>query len=241
LEEARNEQKENAFATKAKGSSRFVKGKETRSCYKCGKKGHIAKDCWSKKQDKGDQNRTDSKLNMTASVFDSDSDLKNAWLIDSGASSHICCRAELFEELNTKRRPHLDGLGGGVQAEGVGTVKPIITATNMTLTLKAVHFVPSFFTNLLSVKRFKSSEDARLTYDGSTWKLVHTPTGTVAIAKDYRGMFALDAYVQNEFVQAVMEPIDLWHARLGHISIGRVKQAKDVTRGIIRKSNASMS
>ncbi|KAK9311105.1 hypothetical protein V1524DRAFT_443561 [Lipomyces starkeyi] len=91
LEEARNEQKESAFVSKRSGNRK----KETRDCYKCGKKGHIAKDCWSKKQAKAEQNKTDSKLNMTASVFDHDGNLKKAWLIDSGASSHVCCQEDL--------------------------------------------------------------------------------------------------------------------------------------------------
>ncbi|KAK9371437.1 hypothetical protein V1509DRAFT_30394 [Lipomyces kononenkoae] len=74
---------------------------------------------------------------MTASVLDSDGDLKNAWLIDNGASSHICCQAESFDDLDTTRRPQLDGLGGGVHAQGVGTVT--LTVNNgATLTLTGV-------------------------------------------------------------------------------------------------------
>ncbi|KAK9370783.1 hypothetical protein V1509DRAFT_550848, partial [Lipomyces kononenkoae] len=160
---------------------------------------------------------------MAASAFNSDRDLRNAWLIDSGATTHICCQAELFEELDTNWKEPLDGLGGGVQAEGIGTVKLTIGNTDSTLTLKDVHLVPSFFTNLISVDRFRSSKDARLTYDGSAWTLIHKPTGTkVGNIQDYRGLYALDAkVVQNQLISAVMEPVDRWHARLGHISMER--------------------
>ncbi|KAK9249814.1 hypothetical protein V1507DRAFT_469548 [Lipomyces tetrasporus] len=144
---------------------------------------------------------------MTASVFDRDGDLKNTWLIDSGASSHICCQAESFDDLDTTRRPQLDGLGGGVHAEGVGTVR--LTVTNgATLTLSDVHFVPSFFTNLISVRRFQSSKDARLTYDGSAWELVHMPSGSKAgRSTNYQGMYALDSYVQKKFVNVSMNQL----------------------------------
>ncbi|KAK9234933.1 hypothetical protein V1525DRAFT_411432 [Lipomyces kononenkoae] len=47
---------------------------------------------------------------MTASVFD-----------PSGASSHICCQAESFDDLDTTRRPQLDGLGGGVGLKRYGS------------------------------------------------------------------------------------------------------------------------
>ncbi|KAK9360702.1 hypothetical protein V1504DRAFT_433457 [Lipomyces starkeyi] len=87
---------------------------------------------------------------MAASAFDSDRDLRTAWFIDSGATAHICCQAELFEELDTSWKKALDGLGGGVRAEGIGTVK------------------------------------------------------------------------LKELASAVVEPVDLWHARLGHISMGQV-------------------
>jgi hypothetical protein len=81
---------------------------------------------------------------MTASVSNSNRDLRTAWLIDSGTSAHICCQAELFEELDTKQQPTLDGLGGGVRAEGVGTVRLTISNTDTTLTLRDVHLIPSF-------------------------------------------------------------------------------------------------
>ncbi|KAK9384255.1 hypothetical protein V1515DRAFT_633719 [Lipomyces mesembrius] len=129
-----------------------------------------------------------------ASVFDHHGDLKSAWWIDSGASSHICCQVESFEDLDTKRKPQLDGLDGGVHAEGVGTVRLTINNSGATLTLRDVHFVPSFFINLISVRRFQSSKDARLTYDGSAWELVYTPSGTKAgRSNNYQGMYALDA------------------------------------------------
>ncbi|KAK9238038.1 hypothetical protein V1525DRAFT_432202 [Lipomyces kononenkoae] len=58
LEESRNEQKDGAFASKTKASG--YRKKETRACYNCGKKGHIAKDCWSKKQAKMEESKTGS-------------------------------------------------------------------------------------------------------------------------------------------------------------------------------------
>ncbi|KAK9316851.1 hypothetical protein V1524DRAFT_466668 [Lipomyces starkeyi] len=204
-EEVRNEQRESAFASKAKGGSKSQR-KEARSCYKCGKKGHIAKGCWSKKDQESNRSSKSSTLNMTASVFNSNRDHKTAWLIDSGASAHICCQAELFEALDTSQQPPLDGLGGVVRAEGVGTVRLTIRNTDTTLILRDVHLVPSFFTNLISVKRLQSSKDARLIYDGSAWKVIHTPSGTkVASSKNYQGMYALDAHVQKALVNAVME------------------------------------
>ncbi|KAK9327843.1 hypothetical protein V1520DRAFT_387148 [Lipomyces starkeyi] len=103
---------------------------------------------------------------MAASAFNSDRDLRTAWFIDSGAIAHICCQAELFEELETSWEKPLDGLGGGVQAEGIGTVKLTVGNTNSTLTLKDVHLIPRFFTNLISVDRFRSSKNARLPMTG---------------------------------------------------------------------------
>jgi hypothetical protein len=46
--------------------------------------------------------------------------------------------------------------------------------------------------------------------------------------------------VQKELVSAAVEPVDLWHARLGHISMERVRNTAGLTNGINLK-NASES
>ena len=70
------------------------------------------------------------------------------WVLDSGATGHMCCSREDFGslvKLPKEKKVYL-GNGSEVPAEGVETVE-----LNMNLVLKGVLYVPDFTVNLCSV------------------------------------------------------------------------------------------
>jgi transposase InsO family protein len=75
------------------------------------------------------------------------------WILDSAATSHICCDRGCFSSL----RPHremLDTAGDPVEAEGIGTVKFTLPGKfNQPLVLKNVYFAPRVGMNLVSVPK----------------------------------------------------------------------------------------
>ncbi|KYN14489.1 Copia protein [Trachymyrmex cornetzi] len=67
-------------------------------CSFCSKTGHLAKYCFAKKRalkerhnDKTTESKRDDSANLTADV----------WLLDSGASRHLCCRREWFTDFSS--------------------------------------------------------------------------------------------------------------------------------------------
>ena len=62
---------------------------ETRTCFKCGKKGHMKVDCRSKKKAK--ENDDDGSIDdeVILAVQHSSSNVRNNWIFDSGSSRHL--------------------------------------------------------------------------------------------------------------------------------------------------------
>lgn len=73
--------------------------KKVFKCFNC-KKGHFAKDCRAPKENKEKEKNRDTENKNTAFTYMVPSDLENMWILDSGASAHMCYRKEFFTEFN---------------------------------------------------------------------------------------------------------------------------------------------
>eukprot|EP00253_Pinus_taeda_P035056 PITA_35056 len=73
-------------------------------CWKCGKKGHLKKDCRSRKGKEGDAQRENNhEANVTDEVLQyalvlSFKNITNSWVVDSGASFHATLDKEYFHD-----------------------------------------------------------------------------------------------------------------------------------------------
>jgi len=71
-------------------------------CWKCGKKGHLKKDCRSRKGKEGDsQQENNHEANVTGEVLQdalilSFENITNSWVVDSGASFHTTPNKKYF-------------------------------------------------------------------------------------------------------------------------------------------------
>ena len=88
------------------------------------------------------------------------------WIIDSGATSHMCNNKKLFRELNTLRKPQEVTLGDEhvleVTAEGTVPLQMLLPdGRTQRCNLNNVLFVPKLSHNLLSVS--KASEAGKTT------------------------------------------------------------------------------
>lgn len=86
----------------------------------------------------------------------------NGWLIDSGASSHMCANVDLFYTLdNTVKQEVSLADGRTTSCAGMGSCRIVLRFPDGSLnriTLAEVLYVPELKSNLISVKKFASKE-----------------------------------------------------------------------------------
>ena len=99
---------EQVFHLKANSSKKkFFKNIK---CYNCNKIGHYASDCKTQKQNKSktkfkdiknDRNNAHINVEETKEIvlhtFDNDVNTSSIWLLDSGATNHMCCSEDYFD------------------------------------------------------------------------------------------------------------------------------------------------
>ena len=153
-------------------------GRHQKACYNCGRPGHIRRYCKAKKEGAQKDSRKNYRSHDSSSsddVSDDDDDdcealividqalstvssgSKNKWIIDSGASKHMCNDKKLFSKIEDLKKPQMVKVGNGypVRVKGKGTIKLTIM-TNRGIKkckLRKVLYVPDLSFNLLSVSR----------------------------------------------------------------------------------------
>jgi len=90
----------------------------------------IAKDCRSSKKDRSNKNANlsmktekDQAINKEDIAFhisEKHMNIKNAWILDSGATNHICCDKELFKHFKNYNSTVNEGHSRKLQAKGFG-------------------------------------------------------------------------------------------------------------------------
>ena len=108
----------------------------------------------------------------------------NAWLLDSGASVHMCNSRATFTEYRVLESPtDIQSMGGPVQAIGIGTAYVSFILAGGTTTdalLQETFHVPDLFTNLISLGvllKKAYSFDTRIFYvlDKSNRQVAYAP------------------------------------------------------------------
>jgi hypothetical protein len=110
---------------------------------------------------------------MVNHAFSSVNGRTNRWIIDSGATCHMCNDVSQFVKLHNLEKPEDVTLGDGhvVIATGWGVVKTEIESPNgqkgKSCVLQDVLYVPSLSYNLVSVsKATKSGKTVKFNEDG---------------------------------------------------------------------------
>ena len=234
-----------------------------KKCFKCGQTWHFAKNCKSgeKKEAKAMIAFTNVTLTEIVSEKPSEnkvlvargSDTKQSWIVDSGASQHMCNNADMFQELSGTKKEESVFLGDStkIPVKGSGKVELKMFKNGEKTGVCEVHdvlYVPELSRNLISVASCMCKGIDVHFYSKTKTCVIQKGQKTLGVAHLRRGLWELSCQaVQSGNATVNLTEMDngkLWHWRFGHLHMGGIQklQSKNMVRGLtLRQKEAQIS
>lgn len=235
-------QEQNAYTSRTNHESKFY-GK----CNSCGKIGHKAKFCRSKKTKSSFINKRDARPEKQkeeynprikeAWVMNTDTKISDEpWIIDSGSDRHMTSHREFFSNF-VELAPSPVRTGGTViHSVGEGSVTLNIKRNDTTIevTLNHVLYVPELTANLISVKFLAKKLNILTVFDADNCKLIDKHTKQILATGTSKGenLYYLDTVKNTAMINTKSESINMWHKRLAHLSYPGLQRLKSMAYGI---------
>ena len=209
------------------------------NCFVCGKPGHYAAQCRNRhKKENGNPPKANlvegddviaavvaTKVNLIAGIKE--------WVVDSGATKHICGDRNAFSEYMPVREgeEHVY-LGDSHPAPIIGKGKVLLKLTSgKILALSNVLHVPNIRCNLVSVYVLCKA-GVNVSFGGDKFILSKNGTfvGKGYCANELFMLNVLEVLNINKIASSsayFVDSIDMWHGRLGHVNFSYIKKMKD--------------
>ncbi|CAI5766105.1 Retrovirus-related Pol polyprotein from transposon TNT 1-94 [Podarcis lilfordi] len=155
-------------------------------------------------------------------------DVGNSFIIDTGATVHMCPHRGLFSTLKKQSFTVKQANGQELEATGIGTVY----LESLNLTISDVYLVPELRFNLLSVSQI-AKKGLKLSYDAKSCK-IYKDGELFLTAKEKDGLYLL-TFDQSDYMKcnsAVSNEISL--AGMTSVSTRKVTKTKKVDRAFQR-------
>lgn len=199
-------------------------------CHECRKLGHFRKDCeiWKKKLEEMKKNKV---FENYSAMFVTQHEKRKLWIIDSGATTHMCNDITQF----TRLEEYFSGIntanGSIIYSKGIGSVKLDVKkgTTNESLQLKQVLFVPDLNVNVVSVKQLLEKEQeiqffgngCYILDEGKLWKIADW-NGKLYQMKETTILENLTTEIKTKLC------IHDWHRKLAHRNLEDIRKQKDL-------------
>ena len=230
IDEARrlNQNTDNQLNSNVNAAMMTQKAPKTKPiCKHCGKI-HKSDNCWIMFPEKrpsarfssannGAQNGSDVAYSSNNIAFLSQAESKstNSWIIDSGASQHMCNNRSLFSRFENFATTITIANNTTMNAVGRGDVK-IVTKNEKYFTLTNVLFVPQLASNLISVTSATKNHHIRFNFTNGQCQIMYGDQ-TLATARLQESLLVLES--AGTFAYSTKSVDDItWHKRLGHIN-----------------------
>lgn len=197
-------------------------------CYRCGRRGHLARECKAKNINKKQNAKhferdSDPKTTMLMSTTEEVmfGDQRNPiWCIDSGCTGHMCNDKHIIQgfmrldsELNLANNESTQIAGAGKVSISVDT-----GSEERRIDIEKVFYVSDLRTNLLSVA--KMTDRGFEVHFKKNCAVVIDEKNKIHMRADRVGNLYHVRMSQNgaNNAEVAKKPIDMWHERLGHLN-----------------------
>lgn len=151
---------------------------------------------------------------------------KHPWIVDSGATSHMCSDQNLFQNLKYDDDLGFVRIADGKNypIKGIGTINLWLKHNNDPILFKLdnVNFVPQFDTNLISVNKL-TKQGMSITFDKLGCHAVINET-YIELATYLRNGYILN---ESQDLHVARPCIHEWHKRMAHKNIANIKYNKN--------------
>ena len=247
------EQRMSDRAKEESGSDAALVGRQFRkrssknvTCYYCGNKGHIMRNCFKKQRDGANKDQVDAahpsvktELSNEQGTGGNDSDFvcliaagsdkatNSEWIVDSGATAHMTYDDSMFQTYDSKVSSGVSiGNDSKLESVGHGSVELDLTVegSKRKCKLKQVVHVPSLRYHLLSVSQI-CDLGCKVVFDKEK-VCVYKGSEVIAVGRRVKGLYYLctAAHQFTDVNSALVSDLSLWHARMAHVNIEGIKQ-----------------
>ncbi|KAJ9553297.1 hypothetical protein OSB04_017342 [Centaurea solstitialis] len=139
----------------------------------------------------------------------------NSWILDSGASKHICRDLKRFA--NSRSVSNFSVILPIKESVRVNLIGDVFISGN--LLLHDVLYVPQFHVNLISVSSLNSNGKSTVEFDEKHGLIQEKKSRTIIGKADLcHGLYVLNEDEKVAVNQISAVPLDVWHQRFGHPS-----------------------
>ncbi|GJZ63298.1 hypothetical protein Tco_0619719 [Tanacetum coccineum] len=136
------------------------------------------------------------------------------WIIDNGATDHVCTLLHLMHNKHTLKQPILVNLPNGhqIKVDTIGSVK-----ISPTLTITGVFYILTFTYNLISISKLTASTHSAITFTNKQCTF-QGYDGSVAYGSLHGGLYTLNSSPTPTIstINSHTSTTHLWHSRHGH-------------------------
>lgn len=211
-----------------------AKPKPRGKCFGCGEAGHFRRDCQKKKSVAKNEEGASTSASSGAFMCQTTTQIddRDVWVLDSGASDHMCNRREWFQNYTDASTSVTIGNGTKIVARGKGDIDILAYDGNdwIQKQILDVLYVPEIHMNLFSSGRVmdrgyeQRSNNERCEFlEGENVVAVGVRRGGL-----YRMLFKIveSTEINVTMANVVIRKISLreWHERMGHQNVAQVKK-----------------